>query len=65
MLVIVKTDSRFSGNVSVKLGHIEKIVEIIEGSGNVSFTNLNASTYNVVAKFNETELFNSSQKTLM
>lgn len=65
VLVIVKTDSRFSGNVSVKLGHIEKIVEIIEGSGNVSFTNLNASTYNVVAKFNETELFNSSQKTLM
>ena len=60
--VFVTTDSRFTGNITVKLGDDEKIAEIKEGSGSVSFANLKADTYNVTAKFNETDLFTASQK---
>jgi hypothetical protein len=60
--VSITTDSRFTGNVTVKLGDDEKIAEIKDGSGNVSFANLKADTYNVTAKFNETDLFTASQK---
>ena len=60
--VIVKTNSKFTGNITVKLGDKEEIVEIKDGSGQVSFADLKADTYNVTAKFNETELFLSSQK---
>lgn len=60
--VSITTDSRFIGNITVKLGDDEKIAEIKDGSGNVSFANLKADTYNVTAKFNETDLFTASQK---
>ena len=60
--VSITTDSRFTGNITVKLGDDEKIAEIKDGSGNVSFANLKADTYNVTAKFNETDLFAPSQK---
>lgn len=60
--VSISTDSRFTGNITVKLGDEEKVAEIKAGSGNVSFANLKADTYNVTAKFNETDLFISSQK---
>lgn len=62
VFVSITTDSRFTGNVTVKLGDDEKIAEIKDGSGNVSFANLKADTYNVTAKFNETDLFTASQK---
>ena len=60
--VSITTDSKFTGNITVKLGDDEKIAEIKDGSGNVSFANLKADTYNVTAKFNETDLFIASQK---
>ena len=60
--VSITTDSRFTGNITVKLGDDEKIAEIKDGSGNVSFANLKADTYNITAKFNETDLFAPSQK---
>ena len=62
VFVSITTDSRFTGNITVKLGDDEKIAEIKDGSGNVSFANLKADTYNVTAKFNETDLFIASQK---
>ncbi|WP_296874299.1 Ig-like domain repeat protein [uncultured Methanobrevibacter sp.] len=60
--VSITTDSRFTGNITVKLGDEEKLAEIKEGSGSVSFADLKADTYNVTAKFNETDMFTSSQK---
>ena len=62
VFVSITIDSRFTGNITVKLGDDEKIAEIKDGSGNVSFANLKADTYNVTAKFNETDLFTASQK---
>ncbi|RPF50906.1 hypothetical protein EDC42_1565 [Methanobrevibacter gottschalkii DSM 11977] len=62
LVVVVKTDTRFTGNLSVKIDGVEKIVEITEGQGNVSFSNLKAGKYNVAVEFNESEFFTSSQK---
>ena len=62
LVVVVKTDPRFTGNASVKLDDLEKIVEITEGIGNATFTNLKAGTYTIVVRINETEFFNSTQK---
>ena len=57
IIVVITTNSAFSGNVSVKIGGDEKIAEIINGSGNAVFKGYGKGSYIINAKFNETDKF--------
>ena len=61
IIVVITTNSAFSGNVSVKIGGDEKIAEIINGSGNAVFKGYGKGSYIINAKFNETDKFKADE----
>ena len=62
VVVFVTTNATFSGNVTVKIGSVNKTAVIKDGVGNATFTTLAADNYIVIVIFNETEYFTASEK---
>ena len=63
--VEIRTDSRFSGWVTVKLNSNpnEDKIKIKNGYGNITYDRLEVNNYTVTIFFEETEVFNQSIKT--
>ena len=59
LVVMVNANKDFNGEVFVKIGNTTKPVDVVEGKGNATFTNLTAGEYFINATFTEDETFYS------
>ena len=57
LVVMVNANKDFNGEVFVKIGNTTKPVDVVEGKGNATFTNLTAGEYFINATFTEDETF--------
>ncbi|MBE6500961.1 MAG: Ig-like domain repeat protein [Methanobrevibacter thaueri] len=62
-IVLITTNSTFTGNVLVQVAGKNLTVNVIEGKGNVSVTGLDVGTYTATATFAPNAFFLSSVKT--
>ena len=62
-IVLITTNSTFTGNVLVQVANNNLTVNVKEGKGNVSVTGLDVGTYNATATFAPNAFFLSSVKT--
>ena len=63
VVIVIKTNTTFTGNVSVQIYDTNMTVEVVNGAGNTTVPiDLPAGTYEVVAIFKETKQFLASEK---
>ena len=60
--VLITTNSTFTGNVTVEVANKNYTVNVDNGQGNLSITNLKANTYTATAFFTSDAIFNESIK---
>ena len=59
-VVLITTNSTFTGNVLVQLAGANHTVDVVNGNGNVTVTGLAAGTYTATAIFKEDAVFKAS-----
>ena len=63
-VVTISTDAGFTGNVNVRIGSASYVVEVKNGKGSKSISNLKPGTYEAIATFPETDIFKASVKSV-
>ena len=61
-VIVITTNSLFTGNVNVKIGSSTYVVNVVSGKGTKSVSGLAVGTYTATATFAATEMFAASTK---
>ena len=62
LVVVVNTNTKFTGDVLVKIDNLNQTAHVVNGVGNASFANLTAAEYFITAIFTENDMFIAETK---